>query len=108
MGYWADGELAQRISETYNDALARAHERHPKRLVGLAPLRMHEPALALKEEERAAQLPGLRGFYIATQIRGKDLSDASFLPVYERIEASGLPLFLDPGEVIGDEPLAAY
>ncbi|HKB63033.1 MAG TPA: amidohydrolase, partial [Burkholderiales bacterium] len=42
MGYWADGELAQRISETYNDALARAHERHPTRLVGLATLPMHE------------------------------------------------------------------
>src|SRR5258706_77252 len=108
MGYWADGELAQRISETYNDALARAHERYPKRLVGLATLPMHEPALALKEVERAAKLPGLRGFYIATQIRGKDLSDASFLPVYERIEASGLPLFLHPVEVIGHERLGAY
>jgi aminocarboxymuconate-semialdehyde decarboxylase len=36
------------------------------------------------------------------------LSDASFLPVYERIEASGLPLFLHPVEVIGHERLAAY
>jgi len=67
MGYWADGELAQRISEAYNDALARAHERHPKRLVGLATLPMHEPAFALKEVERAAKLPGVRGFYIATR-----------------------------------------
>src|SRR5256885_9162958 len=50
----------------------------------------------------------MRGYYIATQIRGKDLSDASFLPVYERIEASGLPLFLHPVEVIGHERLAAY
>ncbi len=108
MGYWADGELAQRISETYNDALARAHERHPTRLVGLATLPMHEAALALREVERAANLPGVRGFYIATQIRGKDLSDASFLPVYERIEASGLPLFLHPVEVIGHERLGAY
>src|SRR6266850_785723 len=66
------------------------------------------PALAVKEVERAAKLPGMRGFYIATQIRGKDLSDASFLPVYERIETSGLPLFLHPVEVIGHQRLAAY
>src|SRR6266446_8253480 len=85
MGYWADGELAQRISETYNDALARAHERHPKRLVGLATLPMHEPALAVKEVERAAKLPGMRGFYIATQIRGKDLSDASLPRIWVAI-----------------------
>jgi aminocarboxymuconate-semialdehyde decarboxylase len=108
MVYWADGDLAKRLAETYNDALARAHERRPKRLVGLATLPMHERALAVKEIERAAKLPGIRGFYIATQIRGKDLSDAAFLPVYERIEASGLPLFLHPVEVIGHQRLGAY
>jgi aminocarboxymuconate-semialdehyde decarboxylase len=108
MVYWAEGDLARRLAETYNDALARAHERHPKRLVGLATLPMHEPALAVKEIERAAKLPGVRGFYIATQVRGKDLSDAAFLPVYERIEASGLPLFLHPVDVIGHQRLGAY
>src|SRR4030081_1638127 len=38
MGCWAYGELPQRISEAYTDALARAQERHPKRLGGLARL----------------------------------------------------------------------
>jgi len=108
MVYWAEGDLARRLAETYNDALARAHERHPKRLVGLATLPMHEPALAVKEIERAAKLPGIRGFYIATQVRGKDLSDAAFLPAYERIEASDLPLFLHPVDVIGHQRLVAY
>jgi aminocarboxymuconate-semialdehyde decarboxylase len=108
MVYWAPGELARRVSETYNDALARAHESHPQRLFGLATLPMHEPALALKEVERAAKLPGMRGFYVATQVNGKDLDDAAFLPVYERIEASGLPLFLHPVDVIGHQRLTAY
>ena len=108
MVYWADGDLAQRISETYNDALALAHERNPRRLIGLATLPMHEPALAVKEVHRAATLPGVRGFYIATQVRGKDLSDPMFLPVYERIESSGLPLFLHPVEVIGHQRLGTY
>ncbi|MGB7543071.1 MAG: amidohydrolase family protein [Burkholderiales bacterium] len=108
MVYWADGELAQRITETYNDALARAHEKNAKRFFGLATLPMHEPALALKEVGRAAKLPGVRGFYIATQVNGKDLSDPMFLPVYERIEASGLPLFLHPVEVIGHQRLGPH
>lgn len=108
MVYWGAGDLARRLAETYNDALALAHERHAKRLIGLATLPMHEPALAAKEVERAAKLPGIRGFYVATQIGGKDLSDNAFLPVYERIDASGLPLFLHPVEVIGHERLGAY
>jgi aminocarboxymuconate-semialdehyde decarboxylase len=108
MGYWGEGSLAQRISETYNDALSEAHRRHPGRLFGLATLPMHVQALAVKEIERAAKLPGMRGFYIATQILGKDLSDPAFFPMYERIETSGLPLFLHPVEVIGHQRLGAY
>jgi aminocarboxymuconate-semialdehyde decarboxylase len=108
MVYWAKGDLAQEVAETYNDALAEAHERHPKRLFGLAMLPMHEPGLAIKEVERAAKLPGMRGFYMATNILGKDLSDPSFLPVYESIEATGLPVFLHPLEVIGHERLGPH
>src|SRR5258706_5076023 len=108
MVYWGEGDLARRLAETYNDALARAHERHPRRLVRLAALPMQEPGLSVKEVERAARLPGIRGFYIATQIRGKDLSDAAFLPVYESIDATRLPLFLHPLDVIGHQRLSAY
>jgi aminocarboxymuconate-semialdehyde decarboxylase len=108
MVYWAKGDLGRRVSETYNDALAEVHEKQPRRLFGLAILPMHEPALAVKEVERAAKLPGIRGFYVATQVLGRNLSDSAFVPVYERIEASGLPLFLHPVEVIGHERLAQY
>jgi len=108
MVYWAESALAQRITETYNDALVQAHQRNPSRFVGLATLPMHEPALASREVERVSRLPGMRGFYIATQIRDRDLSDPAFLPVFERIEASGLPLFLHPVEVIGHQRLGAY
>src|SRR5256714_8501082 len=62
MVYWADGDLSRRISETYNDALAQAHQRHPKRLVWLATLPMHDPALAGEGVGRAPQPPGVRGF----------------------------------------------
>jgi aminocarboxymuconate-semialdehyde decarboxylase len=55
----------------------------------------------VREVERSAKLPGVRGFYAATEVLGKELSDKTFFPVYERIEASGLPLFLHPVFVIG-------
>jgi aminocarboxymuconate-semialdehyde decarboxylase len=45
---------------------------------------------------------------MATNIQGKDLSDPSFLPVYERIESTNLPVFLHPLEVIGHQRLGPY
>lgn len=108
MVYWAGRDLGERLAATFNEGLARAHERSPGRLVGLATLPMQEPALALRELERAAQLAGVRGVYLATRILDKELSDESFFPVYERIEARGLPLFLHPVNVIDPQRLQRF
>ena len=61
MVYWARRDLAQRLTETYNDGLAAAHEAYPKRLYGLATLPMHEPDLAVPAVERASTLARVRG-----------------------------------------------
>jgi aminocarboxymuconate-semialdehyde decarboxylase len=108
MVYWAGRDLGERLAATFNEELGRAHERAPQRLVGLATLPMHEPDLALRELERAAQLPGISGVYLATRILDKELSDESFFPVYERIEALGLPLFLHPVNVIDPHRLQRF
>src|SRR6185503_5107237 len=83
-------------------------QRAPQRLVGLATLPMHEPDLAVREAERVAKLPGIRGVYLSTRINDRELSDPMFFPVYERIEALGLPVFLHPVFVIGAERLERY
>jgi len=108
MVYWADGDLSQRLAATFNDALAEAHAAHPERLVGFATLPMQAPALALGELERVAGLPGIRGLYMGTRVLDRELSDPMFLPVFERIEALGLPVFLHPLNVIGAERLKDY
>jgi aminocarboxymuconate-semialdehyde decarboxylase len=108
MAYWADAQLGERLSIVYNDQLAAAHAAHPDRLVGLATLPMQAPELAVKEVRRAARLPGVRGFYLATRVNDKELSDASFFQVYEAIEALGLPVFLHPVFVIGHERLEKH
>ena len=71
-------------------------------------LPMHVPATTLAELQRARTLPGIHGVYMATAIAGRDLSDAMFFPVYEAIEAAGLPVFVHPNGVIGHERLAAH
>ena len=108
MVYWAKPALAQQLTETYNDDLATAHQKHPTRLYGLAMLPMHEPELAVKEVLRAAKLPGIRGFYMSTHVNEKEVSHPSLFPVYEAIEASGLPLFLHPVEVLAAERLTPF
>jgi aminocarboxymuconate-semialdehyde decarboxylase len=108
MVYWAGADLGERLAATFNEELARAHERHPQRLVGLAALPMHAPDRAVREVERAATLPGVRGYYVATRVLDKDLSDPTFFPVYERIEALGLPLFLHPVFVLDPQRLAPF
>ena len=108
MVYWAKRDLAQRLTETYNDGLAAAHERDPRRFYGLATLPMHEPDLALREVERAAKLGGVRGFYMATHVLERELSDPVLFPVYEHIETLGMPIFLHPVEVIGYQRLMTH
>jgi aminocarboxymuconate-semialdehyde decarboxylase len=108
MVYWADGDLGLRLARAVNDAMAQAHTAFPDRFVGLATLPMQEPRLALQELDRAARLPGIRGVYLGTNIRGRELSDPAFFPVYEQMEALKLPLLLHPIDVIGAQRLAPY
>jgi aminocarboxymuconate-semialdehyde decarboxylase len=98
-----DGGLLVEIARTYNDAASAAHRAHPDRLVGLATLPVHDPAAAIAELERAAQLPGIRGVGLGSRFADKELSEPAFFPLYERIAALKLPIFLHyaPLTVIG-------
>ena len=107
MVYWADDDLSMKLSVAFNDAASAAHRAHPDRLLGFAVLPMQNPRLALEELERAAKLPGIRGIYMATAVRDRELSDRSFFPVYERMADLGLPLFLHP-MMINNERLKQY
>ncbi len=108
MVYWADPKLGLRLARAVNDAMSQAHTAFPDRFVGLATLPMQEPKFALEEVDRAARLPGIRGVYLGTNIRGRELSDPGFFPLYQRLEALRLPLFLHPIDVLGAQRLAPY
>jgi aminocarboxymuconate-semialdehyde decarboxylase len=105
---WADDALALKLSEAYNDAIGESHAKYPDRLVGLATLPWHKPELAIKELQRAAKIPGMRGVYVSTCIRDKELGDEEFWPVYEVIEDLGLNLFLHPVNVVEPQRLTKY
>src|SRR5260370_1288244 len=108
MVYWASPGFGLALAQAYNDAAAAAHASHPDRLVGLAMLPMQAPDLALKELERAAKLPGMRGMYLATHVNNTDLDDRRFWDVYAKVEELGWPIFLHPIDTIGRERTTRY
>ena len=108
MVYWASPGLGLALSQAFNDAAAAAHQKHPKRLVGLAMLPMQAPELALQELERAAKLPGMRGVYMATNVNGLELNEKRFWDVYAKAEELGWAIFLHPVDTIGQDRTAKY
>src|SRR5436189_4482322 len=105
---WASPALGLALAQAYNDAAAAAHGKHPERFVGLAILPMQDAQLALRELERAAKLPGMRGVYLATNVNGVDLDEKRFWDVYARAEELGWAIFLHPVETIGRERTTRY
>jgi len=105
---WAGETLAEALSVAYNDAAAQAHVDWPERLVGLASLPWRYPNLAVKELERMAGNPGIRGAYAPTRVEDRDLDDEAFYPVFERLEALGWTLFLHPYTVVEPKRLAPF
>jgi aminocarboxymuconate-semialdehyde decarboxylase len=101
MVYWAPAAFGLALAQCYNDAASAVHLKHPRRLFGAAMLPMQAPDLALKELERAAKLPGMRGMYLATNVNGTELDDKSFWPIYATCEALRWPIFLHPVDTIG-------
>ncbi len=103
MVYWASPALALALSQAFNDAASAAHRQFPERLVGLAMVPMQAPELALKELDRAAKLPGIKGLYLATNVNGEELDDKKFWDVYARCEELGWTIFLHPVDTIGQD-----
>jgi aminocarboxymuconate-semialdehyde decarboxylase len=103
MVYWASPPLALALSQAFNDAASAAHRQFPDRLVGLAMVPMQAPEAALKELERAAKLPGIKGLYLATNVNGEELDEKKFWDVYAKCEELGWTIFLHPVDTIGQD-----
>ena len=109
MSYWVHGKLALDLSRAWNDAAIAAHQAYPDRFVVLATLPMLDPDLAIDELSRVSKLPGVRGVYMGTYIDGHDLDDPLFEPIFTKIEALDLPVFLHPlMPAVGGKRLQPY
>jgi aminocarboxymuconate-semialdehyde decarboxylase len=87
----------------HNDAMAAVVARHPTRLGGLAALPMQDVPAAIDELDRAIGDLGLLGAAIGTDML-VTLDDARLDPLYARLTALNVPLFLHPGSAGIDGP----
>jgi aminocarboxymuconate-semialdehyde decarboxylase len=105
---WAPPDLAVKLSRVYNDSTSAVCREHPTRFVGCVSLPLIAPERAVEELDRAVKLPGIRAVSMPTGVRGKELDDPSFLPLYRRCEQLSLPVLLHPVETLGRERTAKF
>ncbi len=94
--YQAPAELAADLLEIQNDSIIRICREHPDRFVAMPGLPMQDIRLALKEVDRLADINEVAGVQISTNINQLDLDDPSFEPVWEALEATGIPVLVHP------------
>jgi len=108
MVYWASPAFGLALSQAFNDAAAAAHRKYPQRFFGLAMLPMQDPALAMKELERAAKLPGMRGLYLSTNVNNEELDEKKFWDIYGKCEELGWTIYLHPVDTVGQDRTKKY
>ena len=94
---FAGPELSPELARVANEGMAELVDAHPTRFAGfLAALPMNAPEAALPEIDRAAHVLRASGVQIYSNVAGVPLDDPSFAPVFDRLHALALPMFLHP------------
>lgn len=91
-----EGEGALALARAANDAIAALGKKYPRRFAGLFTLPSSSTADSLDELSRAVSELGLRGFGCFTNLNGRALDSEDLFPIYERLAALRLPVYLHP------------
>ncbi|MBI2755877.1 MAG: amidohydrolase [Chloroflexi bacterium] len=93
----ADPDVSPDLARLANDEMAALVERYPDRFPGfVASLPLNAPDAALLEIERAVGTLGATGVQVFTSVRGKPLDAPEFQPLFDRMAALDLPIWLHP------------
>lgn len=106
--YWASANDGHETSRFFNDHIAEAVTKNPKRFIGIGTVPMQDMDLAIKEMWRCVNELKMPGLEIGSNINGKNLSDPYFFPFYEAAEKMSCALFIHPWEMMGSDQLNKY
>lgn len=84
------------LARIVNDEFAEAAARYAGRFVPFAALPLHDPEAAVLELERAVTQLGHRGALLFSNINGRSLDDAAYVPLFEKLAALEVPAFIHP------------
>jgi aminocarboxymuconate-semialdehyde decarboxylase len=91
-----------------NEEIARLVTEHPDRFAGIATLPMQAPEEAAAELRRAMGKLGLHGAMIGSNVRGRNLDDPSFEPLWAAAAELDAFMMIHPGNVAGADRLRSY
>jgi len=106
--YNVDPELAATVAAIQNDQMAKHIAANPDRFMGIATLPLAQPARAADELKRAMTKLGLRGAMFASNVKGINLDDSSFEPLWAAAEELGAFMFIHPNNIAGADRLKSY
>lgn len=101
-------EESAEMSRVINNGIAKAVRQYPKRFQGIAMLPLIETRLALRELDRAILELGLKGMCMLTNVAGKTPDSDFLLPVYERAQQLGVPIFIHPTTPLGAQVMQEW
>ena len=93
--FWGTPEASAKAARIANAAYADSQRRHPDRIRWIASIPWEFASGALAELSHA-RADGALGVATLANIRGRDLSDPLFEPVWSEIDRLGLPVFVHP------------
>jgi aminocarboxymuconate-semialdehyde decarboxylase len=96
------------MSRVINDGLAKVVKKYPKNFQALAMLPLIDTKLALRELDRAVLDLGFKGLCMLTNVAGKTSDSDFLLPVYERAQALGVPIFIHPTTPLGAQVMQEW
>jgi len=93
----AGPKLAVELARLANDGMAELVDRYPERFPAfVASLPMADVDASLEEMARAIDRLGARGIQIFTNVNGRPLDDPELWPIFERMVAYDLPIWMHP------------
>jgi aminocarboxymuconate-semialdehyde decarboxylase len=94
--YVWDAPAQVKVARMINDRVAALCRAHPDRFVGLASLPLGDVQASLEELDRATGELGMKGLALGSNIAGMALDDPSLEPLWARLGALRLPMFMHP------------
>jgi len=94
--YKADRDVAAKVIQIQNEALAEFCATNPDRFVAFATNALQHPDLAAQQLVEGVKKYGLRGASVGGSVDGKELSDPKFHPFWAKAEELGVLIFMHP------------